>query len=131
MAEDVGDSDPSKAEHIPISELLEEGNRREAEHLEHAKTPEPKGRSSAESDGAKKERSATKKDTPGERPSLSEPALKDLLDESGEITPERYVAKVGGTVGAATKQLDLAVIAYGWDRRKIGFSVIYGPGARA
>lgn len=102
-----------------------------ADNLEHGRTPEPKGRSSAESDRPKKERSATKKDTPGERPSLSEPALKDLLDESGEITPERYVAKVGGTVGAATKQLDLAVIAYGWDRRKIGFSVIYGPGVRA
>ena len=131
MAEDVGDSDPSEAEYIPIVEELEAAAGREADYLEHVRTPEPKGRSSAESDGAKKERSATKKDTPGERPSLSEPALKDLLDESGEITPERYVAKVGGTVGAATKQLDLAVIAYGWDRRKIGFSVIYGPGARA
>jgi len=72
--------------------------------------------------------SATKKDTTGERPSLSEPALKTLLDESGEITPERYVAQAGGTPGAAIRQLDLACAAYGWKKRKVGFSVIYGPG---
>ncbi|MDD3250141.1 MAG: hypothetical protein PHF23_07245 [Smithellaceae bacterium] len=125
----AGDSGPEAYQ--SIADNLEETARREAERLEHGRTPEPKGRSSAESDRPKKELSATKKDTPGERPSLSEPALKDLLDESGEITPERYVAKVGGTLGTATRQLDLAVIAYGWDRRKIGFSVIYGPGVRA
>jgi primase-polymerase (primpol)-like protein len=117
----------TEAEHIPISELLEVGKRREAEHLKYARTPEPKG----QSDRPKKERSATKKEALGGRPTLSEPALKDLLDESAEITPERYVAKVGGTVGTATRQLDLAVGAYGWSKRKIGFSVIYGPGARA
>ncbi|MCP1391741.1 MAG: hypothetical protein J5I35_03200 [Methanothrix harundinacea] len=86
-----------------IAEGLEEAARREAEHSEKFKTP-------------------------GEKPSLSEPALKTLLDESGEITPERYVAQAGGTPGAAIRQLDLACAVYGWKKRKVGFSVIYGPG---
>jgi len=131
----AGDSEPEPYE--TISETLEEGERRQEEEAEKFKTPEPAERSAPKKDVERPtaknafDRSNTKKDTPGERPSLSEPALKDLLDESGEITPERYVAKVGGTLGTATRQLDLAVIAYGWDRRKIGFSVIYGPGVRA
>ncbi len=100
----AGDSEPEPSEpYQSITEELEEADKKEAEHSEKFKTP-------------------------GEKPSLSEPALKTLLDESGEITPERYVAQAGGTPGAAIRQLDLACAAYGWKKRKVGFSVIYGPG---
>ncbi|MDI9399815.1 MAG: DUF3987 domain-containing protein, partial [Euryarchaeota archaeon] len=116
-----------------ISEALEEGERRQAEYSEKFKTPEPAERSAPKKDVERPtaknafDRSNTKKETPEEKPSLSEPALKTLLDESGEITPERYVAQAGGTPGAAIRQLDLACAVYGWKKRKVGFSVIYGP----
>lgn len=85
-----------------IAENLAEGAEREKSWIEHVKTPDPK-------------------------PSFSEPALKDLLDESGELTPERYAVKAGGTVGAAIRQLDLAVVVYGWHKRKLGYDTFYSP----
>ncbi|MDD3566664.1 MAG: DUF3987 domain-containing protein [Methanothrix sp.] len=131
----AGDSEPEPYE--TISETLEEGERRQEEEAEKFKTPEPAERSAPKKDVERPtaknafDRSNTKKETPEEKPSLSEPALKTLLDESGEITPERYVAQAGGTPGAAIRQLDLACAVYGWKKRKVGFSVIYGPGVRA
>lgn len=128
----AGDSEPEPYE--TISETLEEGERRQEEEAEKFKTPEPAERSAPKKDVERPtaknafDRSNTKKETPEEKPSLSEPALKTLLDESGEITPERYVAQAGGTPGAAIRQLDLACAVYGWKKRKVGFSVIYGPG---
>ncbi len=93
------------AEPKTIKENLAEGAKLEESWKEHVKTPDPK-------------------------PSFSEPALKDLLDESGEMTPERYVAQVGGTVGEAIRQLDLAVGVYGWHKHKLGFITLYGPGVK-
>jgi predicted transcriptional regulator len=113
-----------KEDDLSLQELLAREKERAAEDAERKKTPTA-GRARPKKEV---ERSTTKNDPPAEKPNLSEPALKDLLDDSGEITPERYVAQAGGTVGAAIRQLDLAVGAYGWSKRKIGFSVIYGPG---
>jgi len=110
-----GSDSPKPEDYESIVENLEEARRHEAEHLAKFMTPTAK----------------RKDEHSEEKPDLSEPALKDLLDESGEVTPERYVAKVGGAVGAAIRQLDLAVSCYGWHKRKIGFSVIYGPGVMA
>lgn len=60
------------------------------------------------------------------RPSLSEPALKDLL-RNGTVTPERYSHETGCGVIEAMSQLDLACEAYGWIKERVGFQDVYKP----
>jgi len=109
----AGDSEPYQS----ITEELEEADRKEAEYLEHVKTPEV-------------DRSSAKKAEEGEEepgPSMSLAGYREIFQRRGleEITAAILAKDQGVSPPAAKVQLDRAVKAYGLIRRRVGFDDYY------